>query len=122
MSNTTTNSTLDVERLCNAIEQSDAESLLRLYADEVKLQIIDRNHPPSSPFELHGKDAVTEYFKDICGRDMTHHIEQKVVGENSLAFTEVCKYPNGTRVLCAALLELQEGKIIQQTCVQAWDE
>ena len=30
-------------------------------------------------------------------------------------------YPNGTRVFCAAVIELAGGKISRQTAVQAWD-
>jgi hypothetical protein len=30
-------------------------------------------------------------------------------------------YPDGTRVFCAAMLELADGKISSQTIVQAWD-
>jgi hypothetical protein len=53
---------------------------------------------------------------------MTHTLEQTVFGDNRLAFTEACLYPDGTRVLCSALAELKDGKIDRQTSVQAWDE
>jgi hypothetical protein len=38
-----------------------------------------------------------------------------------LAFTQACAYPDGTRVFCAAMIELAAGKISKQTVVQAWD-
>ena len=53
---------------------------------------------------------------------MTHHIAREVVGENRVAFNEACEYPDGTRVLAATTLELQDGKIVQQVNVEAWDE
>jgi hypothetical protein len=53
---------------------------------------------------------------------MTHRLEQLVLGDGSAAFTEACQYPDGTRVLCAALLELRDGKIARKVGVQAWDE
>jgi hypothetical protein len=31
-------------------------------------------------------------------------------------------YPGGKRVLAATVLDLQQGKIIRQITVQAWDE
>jgi hypothetical protein len=38
-----------------------------------------------------------------------------------LAFTQACAYPDGTRVFCSAMIELEQGKIARQTNVQAWD-
>jgi hypothetical protein len=49
---------------------------------------------------------------------MTHRIER----EGGVAFNEVCEYPDGTRVLCAAMLEVEDGRITRQTNVEAWDE
>jgi hypothetical protein len=48
--------------------------------------------------------------------------ENEVVGAERVAFNEACEYPDGTKVLCAATLEVQEGKIYRQVNVEAWDE
>jgi ketosteroid isomerase-like protein len=122
--NMTTEATtgLDVEALRRGIEERDAEAMLSLFADDAELRLVDRNNPPSSPQVYRGKQAIADYYGDICGRDMTHRLEQLVVGDGSAAFTEDCAYPDGTRVLCAAVLELRDGKITRKTGVQAWDE
>ena len=52
---------------------------------------------------------------------MTHTIESGVADGDRLAFTQACAYPDGTRVLCATMLELNGGQISRQTVVQAWD-
>jgi hypothetical protein len=52
---------------------------------------------------------------------MTHHVEMQVVGHGGAAFTEACRYPDGTNVLCVAVLELREGLIAREVGVQAWD-
>jgi hypothetical protein len=39
-----------------------------------------------------------------------------------MAFTQACTYPDGAKVYCIALLKLEEGLIVDQTVVQAWDE
>lgn len=110
------------ETMRRAIEQRNAEVLASLYADDAELRVVDRNQTPSSPLVLHGKAAIAEFLKDICERDMTHRIEQEVIGENRLAFLEACEYPGGCHVLCAAVMDLQAGKIVRQVNVQAWDE
>ena len=52
---------------------------------------------------------------------MTHEVEAGVGDADRLAFTQACAYPDGTRVLCSAMLELAQGKIARQVTVQAWD-
>jgi len=110
------------DTLRRATEQRNAELLVSLYADDAELRVVDRNRTPSSPLVLRGKQAIADFLKDICERDMTHRIEQQVVGDNHLAFLEACKYPDGCHVLCASVVDLRGGKIVRQVCVQAWDE
>jgi len=53
---------------------------------------------------------------------MTHKVETSIAEGNRLAFTQACAYPEGGKVFCMAVIELKDGKIAQQTAVQAWDE
>jgi ketosteroid isomerase-like protein len=110
-----------VAALKRAVEARDAEALAGMYADDALLLVIDRDNPPSSPRRLTGKAAIASYFSDVCGRDMTHMIENGVASGNRLAFTQSCTYADGTKVFCSAMLDLKGGKIAQQTVVQAWD-
>ena len=108
---------LDFEALRRGVEQLDADVLIGLYADDAELRIVNRYTTPSSPRELRGKEEITEYLHDVCGRAMTHRIENEVVGAERAAFNEACEYPDGTRVLCAATLEVRQGKISRQVNV-----
>ena len=114
--------TFDINTLRRASEQRNPDLLISLYADNAQMEVIDRLHQPSSPLELRGKQAIAEYLTDICRRDMTHRVVNEVVGENRLAFNESCQYPSGERVLAASTADLQNGKIVRQLMVQAWDE
>lgn len=109
------------ETLRHGVEDRDVEALVSLYAPDAELRIVDAQHPPSEPRVLRGVGEYRPYLEDICGRDMTHALERVVVGETGAAFTEACAYPDGTRVLCAAVVDLAGGRITRQTCVQAWD-
>ena len=44
----------------------------------------------------------------------------KFAGDTA-AFAQACRYPDGTRVLCLAMLDLRDGLIVRQTAVQEWD-
>ncbi len=114
--------TFDFEALRRAIEQSDFDSLVSLYADDAELYSVNRNTPPSSPEVLRGKEAIAERLEDVCGRDMTHRVENEVVGADRIAYNEMCEYPDGVRVFCAATLEVRGGEIVRQVNVEAWDE
>lgn len=108
--------------LKRAIESRDAPMLSSFYADDAVVRVIDRNNPPSKPRVVRGRPAIATFFDDICSRAMTHEVTTSVADGNRLAFTQACAYPDGTKVFCAAMVELKGGKIAQQTVVQAWDE
>ena len=107
--------------LSRAIETRNSAAMGNFYADNAHVRIIDRDHPPSKPHEVMGRSAIAAYFDDVCGRTMTHKIENGCVDGTRLAFTQNCAYPDGTRVFCSAMAELKAGKIAKQTIVQAWD-
>lgn len=118
---TTTTPLMDTIR--KATEGRDAATLAGLYADDASLTIVDRSTPPSSPRKLHGRSEITAFLDDTCGRAMTHEVRETVQGEGRIAFVEHCRYPDGTRVVCATLAELDDKeRITSQTIVQAWDE
>lgn len=105
-----------------AIETRDGRMLSSFYADDALLRVIDRNNPPSRPREVKGKPAISTFWDDICSRAMTHEVEVGASEGDRLAFTQSCRYPDGAKVFCMALIELKNGKIGRQTMVQAWDE
>ena len=108
--------------LKRAIETRDGRALTNFYTEDAVLRIVDRNNPPSRPREVKGKGAIGTFWDDICSRAMTHKVETSVAEHGKLAFTQACAYPDGMKVLCLALCELETGKIARQTIVQAWDE
>jgi ketosteroid isomerase-like protein len=113
---------LDFEVLRRAQEQRDLDAILDLYADDAEMRIDNPNTPPSSPYVVRGKEAIAEYLRDVFGRDMSHSIENEVVGEDRVAFNVACEYADGTRVLASENLEVRDGKVVLQVEVVAWDE
>lgn len=112
----------DFGDLKQALEHSDAATLIGLYADDAEMVIVDRNRPPSSPMTLSGREAIAAFWRDVCSRDMTHHVGHEVAGPNRAAFVEECAYPDGCHVMSAMTLDLRNGRIAKHLTVQAWDE
>jgi ketosteroid isomerase-like protein len=114
--------TIAITDLKRAIEGRDGTALAGFYAPDAVLRIIDRDNPPSKPNEVKGKAAITAFYEDVCGRNMSHKLENGIADGDRVAFTQSCAYPDGTKVFCSAMLELKDGKIARQTVVQAWDD
>jgi ketosteroid isomerase-like protein len=118
---TSTTPMFDFAELKRALEERDATAQLALYADEAEVTLVDRINTPGSPRVLRGREEIRGWIEDICERDMTHRVEMQVASAGGAAFTEACRYPDGTNVLCAAVLELRDGRIAREVGVQAWD-
>jgi ketosteroid isomerase-like protein len=118
----TTTTTFDSAELKRAIEERDATGQVDLFADDAVFEVVDKSNPPSKPLVLTGRDAIREFVEDTASRDMTHEVGSLVVDGDHASYTIDCRYPDGTRVLCMAALELRDGRIARQRGVQAWDE
>jgi hypothetical protein len=112
----------DLAQLRRAIEERDSQTQVGMYADDATITVADRITQPGSPRVLHGRDEIAGWIQDVSSRDMTHAVQHSVQDQTGAAFTEACRYPDGTNVLCATVLELSDGLIARQTVVQVWDE
>ncbi|MFH0172487.1 nuclear transport factor 2 family protein [Streptomyces cacaoi] len=119
---TAAGSAFDTDTLRRGIEEQTAATLLSLYADDAEIRVIDHNTQPSQPKVLHGRDEIGRMLDDVYSRDMTHKLEECIVQGDRAAFSESCRYSDGVRVLAESMITLRDGKIVEQTMIQAWDE
>jgi hypothetical protein len=112
----------DLSALKRGIEERDASAQLALYAKDAEVTLVDRIAQPSAPRVLRGRDEIQAWIEDVCGRDMTHRVQHTVQDGSGAAFTEACRYPDGTRVVCATVLDIEDGLVARQIAVQAWDD
>ena len=118
----TASTSFELDRFCRAVEQRDAQTQLSMYAPDAVVTNADRVSQPGSPRVLKSQDEIQGWLEDVGARDMTHAVQHTVQDDRGAAFTEACRYADGTQVLCATVLELADGQIARQTVVQAWDE
>jgi hypothetical protein len=118
----TTTTKFDLERFTRATEERDASTQVSMYAPDAAVTVADRIAQPSSPRVLRGRDEIQTWIEEVTSRDMTHAVQHTVSDAHGAAFTVACRYPDGTQVLCAAVLELESGAIARQTVLQVWDE
>ncbi|HWX74468.1 MAG TPA: nuclear transport factor 2 family protein [Solirubrobacteraceae bacterium] len=119
---TTTPVTFDLDRFARAAEERDAATQLAAYAPEATVTIVDKVTTPGSPRVLRTREQIAAWLEDTYARHMAHTVQHRVQDERGAAYTQACRYPDGTNVLCATVLELDGGAIRRQTVVQVWDE
>ena len=83
MTDQQTTSKLALEALNRAYESRDAELARSLYTGDAGVRIVDRNNTPSSPRELHGKEEIDEYLRDVFSRDTTHQLERETTAKTA---------------------------------------
>jgi hypothetical protein len=118
----TTTTQFDLDRFARATEERDSSTQLSMYAPEATVTIADPITQPGAPRALHGTDAIKGWIEDVTARDMTHSVGHTVSDADGAAYVVTCRYPDGTTVLCATVIELEDGAIARQTVVQVWDE
>jgi hypothetical protein len=112
----------DLDRFTRAAEERDASTQLSMYGPQATVTINDKVSQPGSPRVLRTRDEIKAWLEDIYGRDMTHKVQHRVKDESGAAYTQACRYPDGTNVLCATVIEFDGDLICDQTVVQVWDE
>lgn len=118
----TSTTTFDTGRLVRAIESRDDQGLTALYAADATITLYDRDHPPASPQVLSGRLEIGAYFRDICGRNIEHTVPSLVADGSGVAFEQHCRYPEGNRVVCVTVANVEGGLITRQTIAQSWDD
>ena len=93
-----------------------------MYGADATVTIVDKITQPGSPRVLRTRDAIKNWLEDTCGRDMTHSVKHRVLDDTGAAYTQACRYPDGTNVQCTTVITLNHGQIADQTVVQVWDE
>jgi hypothetical protein len=114
--------TFDLDRFTRAAEERDASTQLSMYGPDAVVTINNKLSQPGGPRVLRTHEEIGAWLEDMYGRDMTHSVKHRVLDGTGAAYTQACRYPDGTNVLCATVIELDGGVISGQTVLEVWDE
>jgi hypothetical protein len=115
-------SAFEFNTLKTAVETRDVEKLLPLYGPDATVMVVNKHTTPSRPYQTESRSELETYFGDVCARDITHDVGNEVIGANRVAYTEMCEYPEGSKVFTANYLDIDDGVIVKHTIVETWDE
>jgi len=119
---TTTTTTFDLDRFARAAEERDAATQLSMYGPDAVVTICNKVSQPGAPRVLGTREEIKSWLEDTYSRDMTHKVQHRVHDDRGAAYTQACRYQDGTNVLCATVIELDGGAISRQTVLEVWDE
>ena len=116
-----TSTTFDLDAFRRGYENWDIGALLALYADDVELIQVDRDHPPSAPRVQHGKELFKGMFEHCAAAGVKATVENVVAGEIRAAATVTCEFPGGRKVVANGIFELEDGRIVRERQVLSGD-
>jgi len=122
MSVNTSGTEFDIDVFRRAVEDGDTDTLVGQFAEDADMETVDRRTPPSAPTVLHGRASIEEQIRQVYSMDLDHEVLECVTDGDHAAYTELCTYPDGLAVRSISMLDLEDGRIVHQSMVQAWDE
>ncbi len=105
----------------DAFEQRDAARWVDFYADDAEWLELRHFDPPSAPNRIIGKQAIGDFLRHLCTIGLQPAISNEVIAEHRAAFRVDVTFPDGKRVVEHVIVEIEQGKIVRQVDVEAWD-
>ena len=116
-----TDTQFDIDAFKRSYEEWDIDALVALYADDVEIIQIDRDHAPSSPRVLHGSDVMRGMLEHCAAHGVEATVENTVAAGDRAAATITCAFPGGRKVVANGIFELERGRIVRERDVLAGD-
>jgi hypothetical protein len=121
MSSTAT-TRFDLSAVIAAIEADDPARQAAGYAQDAVVEVQNRDHGPSDPLVLKGREAVRALLDDVASRKLEHRVLRAVADERTGALQVRCRYPEGAVVTCSTAFDIEDGQIVRETRLEIWDD
>jgi ketosteroid isomerase-like protein len=115
-------SEFDFAAFKDAFESKDLDRWAPFYADDAERIEYRHTSPPRAPNRMVGKEPIADFLARVCATDLGIIIADEVIGAGRIAFSVDCAFPDGKRVFEHVIARTEDGKIVRQVDVEAWDE
>ncbi|WP_433727600.1 nuclear transport factor 2 family protein [Actinoplanes sp. CA-051413] len=85
------------------------------------MTVLDKDHPRTAPLVFAGAEPIDAYCRDICGQNIRHEVRDLVSTACGLAYTQHCRFPGRYDRDLSTVATTHDGRISNQTAVQAWE-
>jgi hypothetical protein len=115
------NTTFDFAGLKRAFETLDIPSLITNYADDAEWIEYQSGASITEPHRLVGKEVIHKRAQGVADRKIKLEISDEVIGDGCIAYCMRITAPDGRKGIENAIIYHQDGKIIRQFEVEAWE-
>jgi ketosteroid isomerase-like protein len=112
---------LDFASFKEAFEGKDLDRWLSFYAEEAEWTEYRHISPPRALNRMTGKHQIADFLRQVCAADFEITIADEVITPDRVAFSVDCAFPDGKHVFEHVIARIEDGKIIRQVDVEAWD-
>lgn len=110
-----TQTSFDLTGLSRAIHGRDCRYHLALYADDARVEILDSSHADAPLQVLRGKPAIGDWLDGMSSAAVHYEVRDAVAQPDRVAYTEECRYADGSEVLLQCRAEVRRGQIAHET-------
>jgi hypothetical protein len=115
-------SEFDFAAFKDAFESRNLDRWEPFYADDAEWIEYRHVSPSRVPNRMVGKEQIAEFLAWVCAADFGITIGDEVIAQERIAFSVDCTFPDGKRVFEHVIARTEDGKIVRQVDVEAWDE
>ena len=109
------------EAFKRAFEAKDAEAWLSFFTPDAEWIEYRDKAPPKAPNRMVGTQQIGDFLRRVSTTDIVLAITDEVLGQERAAFCVTCAFPDGNKIIENVIVHLQDGKIVRQVDVEAWD-
>ena len=111
----------DFAGMKQAFETLDIPALIECYAEDAEWIEYKPGAPPSAPRRMLGKAAIHQFVQGVADHKVKLFISDEVIGDGRIAYSMRVETPDGRHGIEHVIAYHQNGKIIRQIDVEAWD-
>ena len=105
----------------DAFERKDAERWAEFYAEDAEWIEYKSSAPPRDPVRMVGRGRIAEFIASLEKSDIEITLADEILGSERAAFSVDVTLPDGKRVFEHTIVHIEDGRIVRQVDVEAWD-
>ena len=111
----------DFSAFKDAFERKEAQRWAQFYAEDAQWIEYKPSAPPHDPVRMVGRESIAEFLSSLEGSDIEISLSDEVLGRKRIAFSVDVTLSDGRRVFEHTIVHIEDGKIVRQVDVEAWD-
>jgi hypothetical protein len=105
----------------DAFERKHLDRWLPFYADDAEWIEYRHFSPPRAPNRMIGKQQIAEFLAGVCEADLEITMADEMIAADRIAFSIDVALPDGRHIFEHVIARIEDGKVVRQVDVEAWD-